>query len=686
MSGSMDITTASDNGKSPDATAATPTKLSLGDLDQVSTNLNTHEQDLAHSPLLLGFGDGQEHAQDLPLARLELELASQASAHYSANESILPSLPVGVPLSSSDQATTLSTLSQSGPLLTVPSSSIGHETAQDPEEQTTSSADQHRPTLAVPWHHEFSWENSHMCFSTKLWVDSELYFNTESLDIVEASEEQSLEASPASESGLFASQASFSGLPAPLSGAGESDPFSTTGIGGFCSSVEVRSTLSLPQDFEMAFMRFSASSDSSEFDCTMENDNIEESSDPVVTIAMEKRAEWVAELLIDDFFRSHARRKSQKQTTTEKDQDLASEPGNDAQGFRGDQRHVKRPRKSKATCREDEGEDDDSGGDEKGPSPIAESSDFLYLACPFLKWNPAKYAITCTLKFRHIRNVKKHLRIKHQQTYCPKCEMIFTETKVPVHQCDPNRVRPRALLTKEKLSMIEATRGSEVEWKEKELWYTFYAIIFPNGPPCFSPYFHPEIDRILGEAKRYLRFPGVRTSICENMQSLGHVSQVEANFCAGLFLRALPEPWERYDANDEGEPCMTYDKEHAAQHASSKTVNPGARDKIISYYTGDDTSQHPHDEMAMPHSCTVTGPTDSPTSMSELFAAQEQSENIANDLFPDLTNSGEFPDPTIRGLMGVCESDSWGMTVGQNFADPSWSAGYEVGSDLMSEP
>ncbi|KAM0207046.1 hypothetical protein ACHAQD_012219 [Fusarium lateritium] len=678
MSGSMDITTTSDNGKSPDAAAAAPTKPSLRILDQDSTNITTREEDLAHGPWLLGFGDGQEHVQDPHLSRLGLELESQESAHYSSNESRLPSLSMGVPLSSSAQAMTLSTISRSGPSFAVPSST---------EEQTTPPADQHRPTLPVSWHHEFSWDNSGLWY-IKSGKNSHLRFKAELLEIVNALERQPSEANPTPEPGLSASQASLSGLPAPLSGAGESDPFSTTGIGGFCSSVEVRPTLSLPQDFEMAFTSSSASSDSSEFDYTMENDYIEESSDPGVAIAMEKRAEWVAELLIDDFVRSHARRKSQKQTTTAKDQDLASEPGNDAQGFGGDRRHVKRPRKSRATGREEGSGDDDSGGDEKGPSPAAESSDFLYLACPFLKWAPAKYAITCTLKFKHIRLVKKHLRARHQEIYCPKCETIFKETNVvPVHLCDPNRVRPRALLTKEKLSKIEATRGSEVEWKEKELWYTFYAIIFPNGPPCFSPYFHPEIDRILGEAKRYLRFPGVRTRICENMQSTGNISQVEANFHAGLFLRALPEPWERYDANDEGEPCMTYDEEHAAQHAQpNKTVNSGARDKIISHDTGDNTSQYPHDEMDMPQSCPVTESADYAASMSELFAAQEQSGNITNDFFPDLTNSGEFPDPTSRGLMGVCETDSWEMAIGQNFADPSCSAGHEVGSDLMSEP
>ncbi|KAM0201626.1 hypothetical protein ACHAPI_001673 [Fusarium lateritium] len=666
----MDLTTTSDNGKSPDTAAAAPPKPSLRILDQDSTNLTTLEQDLTHGPLLLGFGDGLEYVQDPHLSQLESELASQVSAHYSANESRLPSLPMGVPLSSSAQAMTLSTISRSGRSFSVPTST---------EEQTTLPADQHRPTLPASWHHEFSWEDSHMCFSTKLWVNSDLCFITESLDIVEASEEQSLEASPASESGLSASRALFSGLPALLSGAGESDPFSTAGIGGFCSSLEFRSTLSLPQDLEMAFTRSSTSSDSSEFDYTMENDYIEESSDPVVAIAMEKRAEWVAELLIDDFFRSHPRRKSQKQTTAAKDQNLTSKLGNDAQGFGKDRRRGKRPRKSRATGREEGSGDDDSGRDEKGSSRAANSSAPLYLACPFLKWDPARYAITCTLKFKHIRLVKKHLRDKHQETYCPKCETIFKETNVvSVHPCDPNRVRPHALLTKEKLSRIEATPGSEVEWKEKELWYTFYAIIFPNGPPCFSPYFHPEIDRILGEAKRYLRLPEVRSRICENMQSLGNISQVEANFCAGLFLRALPEPWERYDANDE---------EHAAQHTQpSKTVDSGAHETIMSYDTGNDTSQRPHDGMAMSQCCAVTGSSDYPASMSEVFAAQEQSGNIANDFFPDLTNSGEFPDPARRGLMGVCESDSWEMPLVQNFADPSWSAGYEVGSDLMSEP
>jgi hypothetical protein len=634
-------------------------------LDQAFTNLTTREQDLANGPLLLGLGDGQEHVQDPHPSDLEVELASlglayEGSAHDSANESIPPSLHRAMPLSSSAQAITLPTISHSGRSFTLLSGSITHETVYDPEEETT---------LLLPRHYEFSWENSRLCF------------NSEPLEIVKVLGEQSSEANPASESRFSASQASFSRLPAPLSGASESDPFSTAGIGGFCSSAEVWPTISLPQDFEVVSMSSSAFDDSFEFDNNMGGDYIEESSDPMAAIAIGERAEWLAEVLFDDFFRSYAGQRSRKRTAAA--EDLPSEPGKKAQSFGGDRGHAKRPRKSMAADRSEGSGDEDSGGGGQGPSPAAKFSDSKYLACPFFKWNPMRYAKTCTRRFKQIREVKYHLERRHQETYCPECQMILTN--IPTHACDPNRVRPRALMTKEKLKAIKDIPGSEVEWKKKEKWHRIYAILFPNEPPCFSPYFNKEADRRLAEVKRYFRLPAVRAFIHEKMDSMAHEYQVREKFLNRFISVILPEVLERCGINDEGELYMAHDKEHAAQHAQpSKVVNSSACSTIISHETGNDTSQHAHDGIAMPQSCAVTGSTDYPASMSEL-AAQEQSGNITSDSFPGLNSSGGFPGPARRGLMGICESGGWEMSVVQNFTDPSWSANYEVGSDLMSE-
>nr|CEG03329.1 unnamed protein product [Fusarium acuminatum CS5907] len=668
----MDITTTGDNVESPDAAAAgaAPTKPSLRTLGQDLTNLTTREQDLAHGPLLLGFGNGQEYVEDPHLSDLGLELASQVSAHNSANESVMPSLHWGVPLSSSAQAMTEPTASRSGASLTVPSSSTAHEAVHHPREQPTLPVNQHGAVLLLPRHYEFSWENSRLCFDTT------------PLEIVEVLEEQYSEANPASESRFSASRASFSGFPAPLSGAGESDPFSTTGIGGFCSSAEVRPALYLPEDFDVASMKSSAFSDSSEFEEIVVDDYITESSDPGVAIARENRAQWLAELLFDDFIRSYAPQRSRKQTAAAEDQNLASGPSNKAQSFGSNRGHVKKSRKSRDAGRSEGSGDEDSGDDGQGPLRAAKSSDSKYLACPFLKWNPIEYATTCCLKFKQIRYVKRHLRLKHQRDYCPDCEMIFEETNIQTHVCDPNRIRPLDLMTKEKLSAIEAIRGSEVEWKKRSQWYEIYGIIFPNEPPCFSPYFNKEADRNLFELERYFRLPEVR----ERMESRAHAYQVRGNFCRLLFAVIFPDAWEGYGINDEREPYMTHDKEYPAQHIQpSKIVNSGTRETIISPDTGNYTSQHLHDGIAMPQSCAITGSTDHPASMSELIAAQGQSENITSDFFPDLTNSVEFSDPARRGLMGICGSGNWEMPLGQNFTDPSWSAGFEVGSDLMSE-
>ncbi|KAH6962898.1 hypothetical protein DER45DRAFT_551999 [Fusarium avenaceum] len=685
MSGSMDITTTSDNAESQDAAvaaaAAAPTKPSLRTLDQASTNLATREEDLVHGPWLLGIGDGQEHAQDPHLYHPGLGLPSGDSAHNSANEIPLPFLPLGMRLSLSARTMTESTGSRSGPSLSLPSGSIRHEALHHPEE-TTRPGNQNRAALPLACHYEFSWENSHLCFRTSKNI-KEL---EEPLEIVKVLAEKSSEANQASESRLSASQASISGLPAPLSGAGESDLFSTAGIGGFCSSAEVRPTLSLPEDFEVASIQSSVFSDDSKFDNAMVDGCIGESTDPKVAIAMEEKAEWVAELLIDDFFRSYARQKSRKETAATKDQDLANEPDNKAQRFAGDRGHVKKLRNSRATSRIEGSEDEDSGDDGQGPSGAAKSSDSPHLTCPFLKWNPMRYAKTCNQRYMQIRHIKYHLRDKHQQNYCPKCEMIFKETDIPAHPCDPKRVRPRGLMTKEKLLEIQKLPGSEVEWKKRQLWQKIYKILFPNEPPCLNPYFNKKTDMRLAETEQYFRLPEVRAFIREKMESRAYEYQVKGNYYQILFSIVLPEAWGKRGINDKGKPYMTHDKEPATQYSQpSKRVEFGACDTIIPNDIGNDTSQHPHDGITMPQFCAVTGSTDYSASMSERFAAQEQNENITSDFFPDLTHSGEFPDPARRGLMGICGSGNWEMPAGQNFTDPCWSTGYEVGSDLMSE-
>lgn len=650
-------------------------------LDQASTNLATREEDLVHGPWLLGIGDGQEHAQDPHLYHPGLGLPSGDSAHNSANEIPLPFLPLGVRLSLSARTMTESTGSRSGPSLSLPSGSVAHETLSHPEE-TTPPGNQNRAALPLACHYEFSWENSHLCFRTSKNI-KEL---EEPLEIVKILAEQSSEANQASESRLSASQASISGLPVPLSGAGESDLFSTAGIGGFCSSAEVRPTLSLPEDFEMASIQSSVFSDESKVDNTMVDGCIGESSDPKVAIAMEEKAEWVAELLIDDFFRSYTRQKSRKQTAAPKDQDLASEPSNKPQRLAGDRGHVKKSRNSRAAGRTEGSGDEDSDNDGQGPSDAAKSSDSPHFACPFLKWNPMRYAKTCNQRYMQIRHMKYHLRDKHQQNYCPKCEMIFKERDIPTHPCDPERVRPRGLMTKEKLLKIQKLPGSEVEWKKRQLWQTIYKILFPNGPPCLDPYFNKKTDMRLAEAEQYFRLPEVRAFIREKMESRAYEYQVKGNYYQILFSIILPEAWGKRGINDEGEPYMIHDKEPGARHTQpSKTVNFGEHDTIISHDTSSNTSQRPHGVVDMPQSYAVTGSTDYSASMSGIFASQEQNESITSDFFPDLTNSGEFSDPARRGLMGICGSGSWEMLPGQNFTDPCWSAGYEVGSDLMSD-
>ncbi|KAG5657927.1 hypothetical protein KAF25_007960 [Fusarium avenaceum] len=415
----MDITTTSDNAESPDAAAAAPTKPSLRSVDQALTNLTTREEDLDHGPLLLGFGDGfgdgQEHVQDPHPSHLGLELAPGESARYSAYESILPLLPSGVPLSLSARAMTLSTISQSGASLSLPSGTVANETVHHPEEETTIPGNQNA-ALPLAWHYEFSWKNSRLCFDTT------------PLEIVEVLKDQSSEANPASEPRFSASQASFSRLPAP-----EPDPFSTAGIGVFCGSAEVRPTLSIPEDFEVSSINSSDFCYGSEFDEIMVDDYIPKSSGPGVSIAMENKAQWLAELLFDDFIRSYAPQQSRKQTAATKHQDLSSEPSNKAQRFAGDRGHVKKSRYSKAAGRSEGSGDETSGDDGQGPSPAAKSSDSKYLACPFLKWDAIEYATTCSLKFKHIRNVKKHIRDRHQRDYCPDCEMIYEETGIQAH-------------------------------------------------------------------------------------------------------------------------------------------------------------------------------------------------------------------------------------------------------------
>ncbi|KAM0347759.1 hypothetical protein ACHAPU_004774 [Fusarium lateritium] len=507
----MDTTTPNDNVESPD-TATVPTKPSLRILDG-SMNLTTRDDDLTYGPLLLGLGQG--HSGEPDVSGLDEDLASQESHLYHTNESALPSSPSRIHESHSVQAVVESEPSESGPLISVPTTSTYCETVAYPGPEMS------LPPL--PRHFEFSWKDSNLCLAG------------EPLNVIKALGNPYSEANPASEVAFSTSKALLSDPQVHLSGTDDHDSLDVAGIGGFYGSADSWSSVTFPRDLELAFMGASASSTSSEPDPTMEDNLHEQVSNPMLHIAMEKTVEWIVDLLIDDFFRSYAPQQKRKRTAAAGSENTSDTPTTQDGVAQSSNKRSKVRRETYRRKKIDNNEE--SEDEEPSLSSGAKSKDTLYFACPFIKWRPAYYG-NCTRRHMFSRQVKRHLNKDHKQACCPTCFKIFADEFVPMHSCVEDLPLPDHIITEEMSHQLK--RPKSMHLTEEEEWHRIYKILFPNAPPCLDPYISEATAKSQDTAERYVRHPERQALIRREIRNAGLEPPISDRVFKLFCYRILP--------------------------------------------------------------------------------------------------------------------------------------------------
>ncbi|KAF5662219.1 hypothetical protein FHETE_8109 [Fusarium heterosporum] len=647
----MDTSTRSDNVESSDNTA-TPTKPSLRILDG-SANATTLQEDLTNGPLLLGLGSRQGSPEH-DMSGLPSDLESELPERHHVNENSPYTLPFRLSGPPSAQTLTESEPSLSGPSYSVPTTSLPCESVAYHEMSP--------PPL--PRRFEFSWENSGLCFAG------------DPLHIVKVLKNPYSEANPATELAFLTSRELFFGPQVLLSGTSDHDSL-VAGIGGFYGSEDSWSTVTLPQDLELAYMRAPASSTSSKPDTIMKDNLTEQTLDPMVHIAIRKKIEWVAHELVDDFLRSYAPQEKRKRTATTEENYTDNSPttksgANQKSGEGSQVRHETHKRKKI-------GNNEGSEDEEPGPSSKTKSEDSLYFACPFIKWRPLRYK-NCTRRYKLVNKVRAHVRKDHMQTYCPTCSKIFADKFIPIHTCEKNLPPHDHIITKEMHLQLEKPKSKNLTQEEE--WHRVYNILFPNEPPCLNPYVDEETARKQGIVEQYFYQPKAQAIIHREFRE-GFGNHISKQIIDVLYNHILPLLEEGFS--------LDKDEDESAQSEEYGTANaqPGhATDfDTLTSIPCDISNSMPYQlekEYSTAQLCTILE--SAGLLMPESSATQEQNVFTSGDTVRS-QESGYSP-----GISGFVSNGLGGdytcqMSVNEeNYSDIFWSEAYEVRSDLMSTP
>ncbi|KAF4968993.1 hypothetical protein FSARC_3647 [Fusarium sarcochroum] len=619
MSDSMDTTSPSDPVGS--ATATAPKKPSLRILEGGTAGLSTREDDLAHGPSLLGLGDGHEYVQGPSVSRLASDLEFEALGHHDPETSILPSFPLELPAPVPPQTMSLSEVSQSGASLSLPADTLSSTGISRAEEQTRLPATNVRDASLFPWKYEFSWEGSHLCF------------DGEPLELVKTHQGRYSEADPGSEIALSTSLAPLPRLQTRSPATNEFEPFDIAGIGSF----DDRAVGQLFPDLEIASAVCSISSDGSRSDTVEWDELIPPASDPDLSIEMDKKVDWMVDLLIDDYHRSYAPQRSQRRSDVAHNKIANHGLGNAStkiQGTSKSTRGRKGPPRRKAAHGAEDSEDEDDRGGEEGPSSAKKASNSRRFACPFLRWNPQKHGRTDI----------------HMEPDCPDCHMRY-----PVEPHDCGRfpaVLPIEFITDEKLKAIkERAKRSQTH---EEQWQHIYGVLFPDAPRCFSPYLDDREEEELGDAERYFRSPYAQMVLREEMKVMEFDAEMRVKILELVYARFLPGLWP----NGGVYPHMSDDKgQPPSLTQPSQTVDP--------------------------RNISTLAP-----SMLGLSMDESKIEDTASSALLNATSIEDFTSATETEGLGFYENDAFGTPQDGNFTYPTWLEGretYDMSLDLTLE-
>ncbi|RGP75395.1 hypothetical protein FSPOR_751 [Fusarium sporotrichioides] len=348
------------------------------------------------------------------------------------------------------------------------------------------SATRDREAFSFSRSYEFSWQDSNLCFGG------------EPLGVTRTPDDGFSKVNRGSERAFSESSEPATGLKSQDVLADMRSSVHMVGIGGY---IEHMSPTILLGDLEVASTTSSVMSSSlSPLDAT--DVDTTEPSDPLLEISMYKYAELAVELLMDDFHRPCAPPTSASKEVT---QSASDDREGERKEFNGKARAGPKSRKRKALCDDGESEDEDSRDNERKPSDTHKKKKLPRWACPFVKWDPAKY--TCNIGPTQLRGIKSHIKNKHWQKYCHTCWRCYSTSKEEVaHRIcqgplysDP----PPGLITEEMRVEIFENQRTVSGLSHEEQWHTIYSVLFPGEERCLNPWVASNfMDRVESHFRR----------------------------------------------------------------------------------------------------------------------------------------------------------------------------------------
>lgn len=178
----------------------------------------------------------------------------------------------------------------------------------------------------------------------------------------------------------------------------------------------------------------------------------------------------------------------------------------------------------------------------------------VILACPFYKWDPARYRNCRRILLTKISYVKQHiLRAHRMPPHCQICNGSFqTDDQLRQHvrsmTCERRPYAPPDGVTEERMIQLRS-RVNQKNSLENQ-WYEVFDILFPGSARPASVYLDPELSQDLDEFVNYLtaQGPGIildRVGLSGSGMDGGHGGHGMSGLTASL-SGALQEVYDKW--------------------------------------------------------------------------------------------------------------------------------------------
>lgn len=225
----------------------------------------------------------------------------------------------------------------------------------------------------------------------------------------------------------------------------------------------------------------------------------------------------------------------------------------------------------------------------------------VILACPFYKWDPARYKNCRRILLTKISYVKQHiLRAHRMPPHCQSCNESFqTDDHMRQHirsmTCERRPYIPPDGVTEDQIFQLRSRVNQKNSLEDQ--WYEVFDIIFPGSTRPTSVFLDPELSQDLDEFVNFLTTHGPKIildkiSLPDSRLGDGPSSHSTPILTSGLSkaLQEVYDRWYRSRAADEG--TLSLPKPLASGSADNALPRPPPRSVSAAPNRSSSLAQH----------------------------------------------------------------------------------------------